>query len=138
MGSFFFAYAGEVCQEKAMSLAQFSLYVAIIAISLSTESLFSTFGTSATFLIFCILNLLGGLFIAICSKEITGLSKKELEQLYLPESYKRQNDISSDPALGHKGSYSKVLLQHSTTDQSTTHGSTQPTSLITSAAVSEH
>ena len=138
MGSFFFAYAGEVCQEKAMSLAQFSLYVAIIAISLSTESLFSTFGTSATFLIFCILNLLGGLFIAICSKEITGLSKKELEQLYLPESYKRQNDISSDPTLGHKGSYSKVLLQRSTTDQSTTHGSTQPTSLITSAAVSEH
>ena len=137
MGSFFFAYAGEVCQEKAMSLAQFSLYVAIIAISLSTESLFSTFGTSATFLIFCILNLLGGLFIAICSKEITGLSKKELEQLYLPESYKRQNDISSDPALGHKGSYSKVLLQNST-DQSTVHGSTQPTSLITSAAVSDH
>ena len=89
-GSFFFAYVGEVCQEKAVSLAQFSLYVGIISISLSTESLFSTFGTTKTFSIFCILNLLGGLFIAICSKEITGLSKKELEQLYLPDINKQK------------------------------------------------
>ena len=83
-GSFFFAYAGEVCQEKALSLAQFSLYVVIIATSLSTEPMFNTFGTSLTFFIFSILNLVGGLFIAIFTKEISGLSKKQLEQLYIP------------------------------------------------------
>ena len=55
------------------------MYVCVLAISLSTEWLFDALGNTNTFLLFCILNLIGGLFILIYVKEITGLSKKQLE-----------------------------------------------------------
>ena len=82
--------------------------MAIISISQSTEPLFNAFGTAETFAIFCIINLLGGLFIALCSKEITGLSKKELERLYMPENYKRSLIAMNDSENGQGSPYKRV------------------------------
>lgn len=105
--------------------------MAIISISTSTEPLFNTFGTATTFGIFCIINLLGGLFIALCSKEITGLSKKELELLYVPEKYKGRVAATNVSDDGSTSQYKRVHSNEKLVSKAD--ASTGPSSLIPSA-----
>ena len=98
MGSFFFAYVGEVCHGSAVSLSQFALFVNILVLSLSTQSIVETLGTTWSFFIFCVLNLVGGFFILIFVKEIDGLTKNEIQNLYGPE-YSRVSTRSSGKSV---------------------------------------
>ena len=85
MGSFFFAYVGEVCHGSAVSLSQFALFVNVLVLSLITQPILDTLGTTWSFFLFCVFNLVGGFYILIFVKEIDGLTKNEINNLYGPE-----------------------------------------------------
>ena len=75
--------------------------------------------------------MLGGLFIALCCKEITGLSKKELELLYVPEKYKGRVAAMNASGEGSTSQYKKVHSDEKLVLQADF--STGPSSLIPSA-----
>lgn len=89
-GTFFFTYVAEVTEESGVALANFTLFTFVLMLSLFTNDLFDACGNTWPFVIFAISNLLGTIILQTTLKDITGLSKQELRELYWPENMKSQ------------------------------------------------
>ena len=93
MSTYTWVYIGQVAEEKASSLAIFTIWFFVFILALTTDSLFNSLGNQGTFWLFSGLTFAGAILIMITHKETKGLTDKEIKVLYVPEKLREQSKM---------------------------------------------
>ena len=99
MGTYTWVYIGQVAEEKASSLAIFTIWFGTFILALITDSLFNSLGSQGTFWLFSGLTFVGAVFIILTIKETKGLTAEEIKVLYVPKKLRKQPKMSQ-PRFG--------------------------------------
>ena len=86
-------YIGQVAEEKAASLAIFTIWFFVFILALTTDSLFKGLGNQGTFWFFSGLTLVGAVLIMITHKETKGLTDEEIKVLFVPEKLRSYSEL---------------------------------------------
>ena len=71
-----------MAEDAGVAWANFTLFTFILIFALVTQHLFDTLGIGTTFAIFAACNFVATVTYILVLKDISGLSKKELKQVY--------------------------------------------------------
>jgi hypothetical protein len=88
MGSYYFVYVSQVTNATQNSVAVFSLWTAVLIISLVTKLMINGLQISGTFTLFCVCTFVGGFYFIVAMKSTKGLSSEQCKQLYFPDDLK--------------------------------------------------
>ena len=88
MGSYYFVYVSQVTNATQNSVAVFTLWTAVLIISLVTKPMIDGLQISGTFTLFCVCTVVGGIYFLIAMRSTKGLSNEQSKQLYFPDDLK--------------------------------------------------
>lgn len=77
LGSYFFVYVSQVATETQNSVAVFSLWATVLALSFLTGLMINGLGIFLTFIIFMVITFAGGIFFILMMKDTEGLTSSE-------------------------------------------------------------
>ena len=83
---YFLVYVGIVSEERAANICNFVNWILMLLLMMTTIILFEKLGSEGTFWLFSGLSLVGAIVMQVTLREIKGLTKEAIKQLYMPES----------------------------------------------------
>ena len=81
-------YIGQVAEEKAASVAIFTIWFFVFVLALTTDTLFKVLGNQGTFWFFSGLTLIGAVLFMLTIRETKGLSDEDIKALFVPSRLK--------------------------------------------------
>jgi hypothetical protein len=85
-----FAYIGRSCESAGVSIASTALWVTLLILALTTETMFNALTPAGTFILFGVCCLIAGIFSLTYLKEIYGLSSEYAKTVYRPPQMANQ------------------------------------------------
>ena len=93
LGTYTWVYIGQVAEEKAASLAVFTIWFFVLVLALTTNAMFSGFGNQGTFWLFSGLTFAGAIIFIITIKETKGLNDDQIKHLFVPEDLRKHTEF---------------------------------------------
>ena len=81
-GSYFWPYIAQVSSDTSNSVASMVLWSGVLVMAIFSQTFFDDLTIVGTFYMFFAFNLVGGIFVTICMKETTGLTREQKMALY--------------------------------------------------------